>query len=117
MGGGPRVGYPARGGGIVGGPGGPRGPAPGKPTPGGRAPESIQVNGRDCWTLFDGAARNTYVVRGSVPGIAETRLRKPQPAGLGGRVRQVNSECILQAEIQGHAVSVKARIVDEIGNE
>jgi hypothetical protein len=39
--------------------------------------EMIQVEGRECWTLFDTGARNSYVI----PAVAEvlTTSQTPQP--------------------------------------
>lgn len=81
----------------------------------GRIREMIKVDGRDCWTLFDTGARNTYVV----PAVAEvlTTSETPHPirTALGGMVRESNRTAILQAEVEGHQISTHAMVVEEIG--
>jgi hypothetical protein len=81
----------------------------------GRIREMIQVDGRECWTLFDTGARNTYVV----PAVAEvlTTSKTPHPirTALGGSVRESNQTAILQAEVEGHQISTHAMVVEEIG--
>ena len=80
----------------------------------GRIREVIQVNGRECWTLFDTGARNTYVI----PSVAEvlTTSETPRPirTALGG-VKETNRTALLQADVEGHQVSTHALVVDQIG--
>ena len=77
--------------------------------------EMIKVDGRECWTLFDTGARNTYVI----PTVAEvlTTSQTPRPirSALGGGVRVTNKTALLHAEVEGHLVSTHAMVVDEIG--
>ena len=81
----------------------------------GRIREMIKVDGRECWTLFDTGARNTYVV----PVVAEilTTSETPRPirTALGGGVKETTRTALLQAEVEGHLVSTHAMVVDEIG--
>ena len=77
----------------------------------------IAVNGRKCWTLFDSGARNTYVT----PSVAEVLQTSATPrtirTALGGGVKETNTEAVLHAEIEGHAVSTYALVIKEIGND
>jgi hypothetical protein len=43
----------------------------------GRVREHIRVNGKQCWTLFDTGARNTYVVPAVAALVTTTKLLKP----------------------------------------
>lgn len=83
----------------------------------GRVRANIQVNGRKLWTLFDPGAINTYVVEDCVGGLHRSMLPKPFRAGLAGRRPRVRYECILMGTIEGRLISVKARIVDDIGKD
>jgi hypothetical protein len=75
----------------------------------------IDVDGRECWTLFDTGARNTYVI----PSVAEVLKTSPTPrtirTALGGEVKETNTAALLEAEIQGHPISTHALVVAEIG--
>ncbi len=83
----------------------------------GRIRQMIEVDGHSCWTMFDTGARNTYVV----PSVAErlTTSKTPQPirTALGGQVRETETTALLQATIQGHAISTHAMVVDQIGTD
>lgn len=74
----------------------------------------IKVDGRECWTLFDTGARNTYVV----PAVAEflTTSETPHPirTALGGEVKETTRTALLQAEVEGHLVSTHAMVLDAI---
>ncbi len=54
----------------------------------GRVRENIEINGRQCWTLFDTGARNTYVVPevasldGSIDSIIQLMDRKYRDKGV-----------------------------------
>lgn len=80
----------------------------------GRIREMIKVNGRQCWTLFDTGARNTYVV----PAVADvlTTSEPPHPirTALGEGTKETTRTALLQAEVQGRLVSTHAMVVDEI---
>ena len=81
----------------------------------GRVRQAIKINGRECWTLFDTGARNTYVV----PTVAQllTVCKSPHAfrSALGGRVRETHTTAVLQAEIGGRPISTHAMVIDEIG--
>ena len=74
----------------------------------------IAVNGRKCWTLFDSGARNTYVT----PSVAEMLKTSPTPrtihTALGGGIKNTNTAAVLNASIEGHAISTYALVVDNI---
>lgn len=77
----------------------------------------ISVNGRECWTLFDTGARNTLVT----PSVANHLKTLPTPGtfrtALSGEVKETNTEAVLHAQIEGHAISTYALVVDRIGND
>jgi len=75
----------------------------------------IQVDGRECRTLFDSGARNTYIVAETVEGLLRARLPVPRPAGLGGKVRQIQEGCYLVGTLEGKAIEVDAYVLDAIG--
>jgi hypothetical protein len=83
----------------------------------GRIRQMIAVDGRQCWTLFDSGARNTYVV----PEVAQVLRTSPTPrtirTALGGSVKETNTEAVLHAEIEGHSVSNYALVVNNIGKD
>ena len=83
----------------------------------GRIRQTIHVDGRKCWTLFDTGARNTYVI----PAVADLLKTSPTPGtlrtALGGVVRETNTAALLEAEIQGHPISTHALVIDEIGKD
>lgn len=80
----------------------------------GRIRQMIKVDGRQCWTMFDTGARNTYIV----PAVAEHSVTStpPQPfrSALGGEVKEVDTTAVLQAEIEGRPISTHAMVVDRI---
>jgi hypothetical protein len=77
----------------------------------------IKVDGRECWTLFDTGARNTYVV----PSVAQVLKTSPMPrtfrSAIGGKVKETVTAALLEAEIQGRPISTHAMVIDEIGND
>jgi riboflavin synthase alpha subunit len=83
----------------------------------GRIRQMIAVDGRNCWTLFDSGARNTYVI----PTVAEILKTSTTPrtirTALGGTVKEINRAGLLEGEIQGHSFSTHAMVIDEIGND
>jgi hypothetical protein len=83
----------------------------------GRVRQAIKVDGHECWTLFNTGARNTYIV----PSVAQRTVTAKAPhtirSALGGRVRDVDTTAVLQAEIDGHEISTHAMVVDEIGKD
>jgi hypothetical protein len=83
----------------------------------GRIRQMIAVDGRECWTLFDTGARNTYVL----PSVAEVLRTSATPrtirTALGGGVGETNTEAVLHAEIEGRSISTYALVIDEIGKD
>jgi len=83
----------------------------------GRVRQSIQVDGRDFWTLFDTGARNTYVVPAVAALLTTSKTRQPIRSALGGKVRQTDTTALLEAEVEGHRISTHAMVIDEIGTD
>ena len=83
----------------------------------GRIREMIQVDGRECWALFDTGARNTYVVPAVAELLVTVEAAHPFRAALGGEVKESNRRAVLEAEVQGHPISTHAMVVDEIGTD
>ena len=81
----------------------------------GRVREIIKVDGRECWTLFDTGARNTYVVPAVADVLITSEIPSPIRTALGGRVKETNRTALLQGELAGHLISSHALVVDEIG--
>jgi hypothetical protein len=83
----------------------------------GRIRQMIAVDGRQCWTVFESGARNTYVV----PEVAQVLRTSPTPrtirTALGGSVKETNTEAVLHAEIEGHSVSTYTLVVNNIGKD
>ena len=77
----------------------------------------IGVDGRKCWTLFDTGARNTYVT----PSVAQLLKTSPTPrtfrTALGGGLKETNTGAVLNADIEGHAISTYALVIDDIGKD
>ncbi len=81
----------------------------------GRVRTFIRVNGRDCWTIFDPGAENTYVA-GSVASLLQrNKLPRKWPAKLGGKEHLVTQDCRLVAGIEGRSVVVQAYVLEQIG--
>lgn len=81
----------------------------------GRIREMIGVGGRECWTMFDTGARNTYVVPAVAELLVTSETARPIRTALGGAVKETNRTALLQAEVEGHLISTHAMVVDEIG--
>lgn len=77
----------------------------------------IAVDGRKCWTLFDSGARNTYVT----PSVAELLNTSPTPrtihTALGGGMQETNTAAVLNADIEGHAISTYALVIPNINTD
>jgi hypothetical protein len=82
-----------------------------------RVRANVIVVGRNCWTLFDGGARNTYVVQDLASLLPIFELEKPEPVSLGGRVHKVMRECRLTCLVEGLHVRTHARVLEEIGTD
>lgn len=83
----------------------------------GRIRQMIKVNGRDCWTLFDTGARNTYITPDVASLLATSRTRQPFRSAIGGTVKEATETAILEAEVEGRRISTHAMVIDEIGND
>jgi len=79
--------------------------------------ESIKVDGRECWTLFDTGARNTYVVPEVASALTTSEIPRPIRTALGGSVKETTRTALLEAEIEGHLISTHAMVVDDIGRD
>jgi hypothetical protein len=76
---------------------------------------NVTVAGRNFWTLFDGGARNTYVVQELSSLLPTFELERPESVSLGGRVHKVTRECRLICLVEGLPVRTHARVLEEIG--
>jgi len=83
----------------------------------GRIKQPIKVDGRDCWTLFDTGARNTYVTSTVAKGLKTSVKPRTIRTALGGEIKETNTAAILEAEIEGHPISTHALVIDEIGKD
>ena len=83
----------------------------------GRIRQSIQVDGRECWTLFDTGARNTYLIPSVAQILKTTPTRDTIRTSLGGGVKESHTAALLEAEIQGLPISTHALVIEEIGND
>lgn len=83
----------------------------------GRVREMIKVDGRECWTLFDTGARNTYVIPAVASILTTSKTSRPIRTALGGSVKETTRMAILEAQVEGHLVSTHAMVVDEIGTD
>ncbi len=75
----------------------------------------IEVGGRECWTLFDTGARNTYIAAAAADALVISETSRPIRTALGGAIKETNKTTVLQAHVEGHLVSTHALVVDEIG--
>ena len=83
----------------------------------GRIKQPIKVDGRDCGTLFDTGARNTYVTSTVAKGLKTSVKPRTIRTALGGEIKETNTAAILEAEIEGHPISTHALVIDEIGKD
>ena len=83
----------------------------------GRIRRTIKVDGRECWTLFDTGARNTYVVPAVAQLLATSRAARPFRSAIGGTVKETDTAALLEAEVEGRPISTHAMVVDEIGRD
>ncbi|MBI4947721.1 MAG: hypothetical protein HY840_15120 [Bacteroidetes bacterium] len=67
--------------------------------------------------MFDTGARNTYIVNEVVGSLPIYELPQPQPSALAGKMHIIRQECVILGSVEGCPVSVKARIIDNIGND
>jgi hypothetical protein len=83
----------------------------------GRVRENIEINGQKFWTLFDIGARNTYIVPEVAALCSTSELKAPFRSALGGKLRETSQGALLDAEVQGCAITTHAMVLDEIGND
>ena len=83
----------------------------------GRIRQAIEVRGRQCWTMFDIGARNTYVNRDVATMLVSSPAEHPVRTGLGGAVREAKEQAFLEAKVDGHPISTQAYVLDEIGRD
>jgi hypothetical protein len=83
----------------------------------GRVRENIEINGRECWTLFDTGSRNTYVTGEVAKSLVKAQLKRPKHSAIGGAVRQIEESAILEAMVEGHSIETQAYVVEEIGRD
>ena len=77
----------------------------------------IDVDGQKCWTLFDSGARNTYVIPSVARALKTSETPRTIRTALGGNVKETNTEAVLHAKIEGHAVSTYALVLSDIGKD
>jgi hypothetical protein len=77
----------------------------------------INVNGRDSWALFDTGARNTYIVPAVASVLTVTKAHRPYRAALGGTVKVATDTAVLEADVEGRAISTHAMVVDDLGRD
>ena len=82
-----------------------------------RVRANVIVAGRDCWTLFDTGARNTYVVQDLASLLPSFELEKPEPVSLGGKVHKVTKGSRLVCLVEGLPVWTHVRVLEEIGTD
>jgi hypothetical protein len=75
----------------------------------------LKVDDRECWTLFDTGARNTYVVPAVAQVLKTSRTARPFRSAIGGHVKETYTTALLEGEVEGHLISTHAMVVDEIG--
>ena len=83
----------------------------------GRVRELIAVDGKQCWTLFDTGARNTYIIPAVADVLITSETPRPIRTALGGSVKETTRTALLHAEIEGHPISTHAMVVNEIGKD
>ena len=83
----------------------------------GRVRANVVVAERDCWTLFDTGARNTYVVQDLTLLLPTFESERVEPVSLGGEVHRVTKKCWLTCLVEGLPISTHARVLDEIGTD
>lgn len=83
----------------------------------GRVRENIEVQGRQCWTLFDTGSRNTYVVEQVASLLPTFSLDRAERVALGGSVQTIDKDCMLTGLVQGLPIRVRARVLPEIGRD
>ena len=83
----------------------------------GRIRENVAIEGRNCWTLFDSGARNSYITKSCTEGLLVVSLTEPRSFALGGKAHTIDAACLVQARVEGHPVEFHANVTDEIGKD
>ena len=83
----------------------------------GRITQNIKVDGRECWTLFDTGARNTYVTSSVAQILKTSEMSHAYRTALGGDVRETKIAAILEGEIEGHPITTHALVLESIGED
>jgi len=78
---------------------------------------NVVVKGKEFWALFDGGARNTYVVEEIASLLPVFELERPESVALGGRSHKVEKVCLLTCLVEGLPIQVRARVLSEIGSD
>ena len=81
----------------------------------GRIRRNIKVDGRQCWTLFDSGARNTYVASSVAGPLSIYKAARPIRSAIGGHTRETDTAAMLEGEVDGHHILVQALVIDDIG--
>lgn len=81
----------------------------------GRIRQMINVSGRQCWTLFDTGARNTYVVPDVAQLLLTSKMPHPFRSKLVGGTKETDTMAMLNAEVEGCQISTNAMVVDKLG--
>jgi len=79
----------------------------------GRIVSQVRIMSMDVWALFDTGSQRSYVVGELVREAPKVRLEKPYTVGIGGRSIVVQEECILEIEVNGYSMTLKAGIIDK----
>ena len=83
----------------------------------GRIRLNIEIDGHDCWTLFDSGARNSYITESATRGSVVIPLKEPRSFALGGKAHKIDAACFIQARVEGKPVEFQANVVDAIGKD
>jgi len=83
----------------------------------GRVRRAIKIDGRECWTLFDTGARNTYVVSTVAKLLRTDTFSPPFRSAIAGEVKVTDTMALLKAEVEGHRIGTNALVVDRLGRD
>lgn len=83
----------------------------------GRIRLNIEIDGHDCWTLFDSGARNSYITETATRGSVVIPLKESRSFALGGKAHKIDAACFIQARVEGKPVEFQANVVDAIGKD
>lgn len=83
----------------------------------GRVRRNMVIEGRNCWTLFDTGARNTYITKDAAKLFVAQQVPEGIPVSLGGRTHIVEKTCVLIGYVEEKMVFTNANIISEIGKD